>query len=90
MSNNNQCSQQLFIVYGYNLNISSTYVTKYIFGTYNTIIDAYTRINTLCENTEYHIVRSSYKTSTGWTYFINVIPMGDQCTELFTTAVAPN
>ena len=85
---NNQCYQQLFIVYGYNSRFSASYPTKYIFGTYNTIVEAYSRINTLCENTEYHISRTSYNTSTGWTYFINVIPMGDQRTEMFTTDVA--
>lgn len=87
---NNQITQQLFTVYGYNSRFSSSYPTKYIFGTYYTVNDAYSRINMLCENNEYHMSRESYNTSTGWTYFINVIPMGDQRTELFTTGVALN
>lgn len=78
--------QQLFILYGYNTNISTSYPTNYIFGVYHNSNDVINRINELCN---YHVMRGfrKYCSNSGWTYFVNVIPIGNQKTELFTTGI---
>lgn len=87
MQCNKSDSQSLYILYGYNKKIAS-YPTKYIFGTYYNITDTINRINKLCANTGVTESYGTYYSNDGsMTYFINVIPIGDQHTELFTTKV---
>lgn len=98
MENNTQSlPTKLYILYGYNT-YSSLYPTKYIYGTYYNITDAEYRINKLTWGADLSYtptvcIKSGFKNSFGtyysndgrMTYFINVLPIGDQCTELFTT-----
>lgn len=77
--------KELYILYGYN-NYCSLYPTKYIYGTYYNITDALNRITTLCAKLGFKNLFGTYYSNDGrMTYFINVVPIGDQCTELFTT-----
>lgn len=86
MENNTQSlPAKLYMLYGYN-KYSSSYPTKYIFGTYYNITDTENRINNLCANTGFKKSFGIYYSNDGcMTYFINVLPIGDQHTELFTT-----
>jgi hypothetical protein len=78
-------SEKLYILYGYNT-YNSLYPTKYIYGTYYNITDAENRINKLCAKSGFKREFNKYYSNDGrMTYFINMIPIGDQCTELFTT-----
>jgi hypothetical protein len=78
-------TEELYILYGYNM-CSKSYPTKYIYGTYYNITDTENRINSLCANTGVTESFGSYYSNDGrMTYFINVLPIGDQHTELFTT-----
>ena len=72
--------KELYILYGYN-NYCSLYPTKYIYGTYYNITDAMNRITTLCAKTGFKTSFGTYYSNDGrMTYFINVVPIGDQCT----------
>lgn len=78
-------AEKLYIVYGYN-NYISSYPTKYIYGIYYNITDTINRINRLCENIGFNESFGTYYSNDGcMTYFVNVLPIGEQYTELFTT-----
>jgi hypothetical protein len=76
----------LYIVYGYSNH--SQFKSNYIYGIYNTLDEAEARILTICGKAGFAYTNNTYYSKTGNTYFINVLPSGDQYTELFSTPVS--
>tara|TARA_B100001142_G_C14131265_1_gene576955 strand:+ start:108 stop:347 length:240 start_codon:yes stop_codon:yes gene_type:complete len=72
---------QIYIVYAYNNNISSS---KYIIGTYLEKEDAINRQKTYGEE-PYKYSPGVYYTNDGFVTFTNIIPLGDTNVQVFTT-----
>jgi len=77
----------VYILFAYKNYVQNS--SKYVMGIYNTYEEAFVRIISLCEKLGYKQNHHGafYSSDGSWTYFINILPMGDQYTELFTTLI---